>query len=240
MECRFNIRRGPEARYTFDMFSDDSPEIEYYRAIEDLFSALRGVPHVLSPRDFQLVRSWWRDQVPLSAVRTGVAEVFARRRERGDPEPVVSLSYCRHAVEAHAKRAAEMAIGAPESSTEKSDNTERLLRQLSERLTRSADDFRAQRPRVAAVVDRISNEVLGAGDLGGSLLEEHLYALESSLLIDCFDALEDHERTEIETRATSEAEEMAANPDARARAFRALRDRLLRTVLDLPRLEVEG
>ena len=47
---------------------ENGAEIEYYRAIEDRFAALRGVPHTLSPKDFQLMRRWWSDQVPLAAV----------------------------------------------------------------------------------------------------------------------------------------------------------------------------
>ncbi|MEJ2582841.1 MAG: hypothetical protein P8127_14590 [Acidobacteriota bacterium] len=90
---------------------DDTREIAYYREIEDYFATLRGVPHVLSPKDFQLLREWWRDEIPLPAVRAALAEVFARRRDRGEPDPVVSLSYCRHAVKAHARRAAEMHVG---------------------------------------------------------------------------------------------------------------------------------
>ncbi len=94
------------------MTDDESLELEYYRAVEDLFATLRGVPHVISPKDFQLLREWWRDEVPLAAVRAGITEVFARRRERGELDPVVSLSYCRHAVRKHAQRLAEMLVGA--------------------------------------------------------------------------------------------------------------------------------
>jgi len=59
------------ARYTAGMASDDELELEYYRAVEDLFATLRGVPHVISPKDFQLLREWWRDEVPLVAVDEG-------------------------------------------------------------------------------------------------------------------------------------------------------------------------
>ena len=81
----------------------EEEELRYYRSVEDFFAWVRGVPHTLSPRDFQLLRSWWRDQVPLAAVLAGITEVISRRREDGDGDPVVSLSYCRHAVRRHAR-----------------------------------------------------------------------------------------------------------------------------------------
>ena len=43
----------PAARYTHRMTGDDSPELAYYSAIEDLFATLRGVPHIISPNEFQ-------------------------------------------------------------------------------------------------------------------------------------------------------------------------------------------
>jgi len=227
------------ARYTHLVVSENTPELDYYRAVEDLFSSLRGVPHLLSPKDFQLLRSWWKDEVPLSAVRTGVAEVFARRRERGETEPVVSLSYCRHAVASHAKRVAEMRVGAGADSSSNTASTRETIGHLADRLDAAADRVRVERPRAAAVIDRINREVRAAADIDSRLVEEHLYALETSLLVDCLDALEGNDRRRLEDRALAEAESVAVDPEARERAFRALRDRLLRTLLDLPRLEID-
>jgi len=220
------------------MIRDDSPELDYYRTVEDLFSAFRGVPHVLSPKDFQLVRSWWQDRVPLAAIRTGVAEVFARRRDRGEAEPVVSLSYCRHAVAAQARRLAEMRVGSHEHNESDRVDVSKSIRELAGRLCESAKTAGAERPRAAAVIDRIGNEVLAAVDLENPVLGEYLYALEATLLIDCLDALEDDDRIRLEERARAEAENLAASPEARERTFHALRDRLLREILGLPRLEI--
>ena len=236
MGCGF---RSSGPRYTLAMIGDDSPELEYYRSVEDLFSAFRGVPHVLSPKDFQLLRSWWQDEVPLSAVRTGVAEVFARRRDRGEAEPVVSLSYCRHAVAAQAQRLAEMRIGTHDGGEAEEADVSAAIRKLAGRLNRSAKAAGSDRPRAAAAIDRIGNEVLAAADLESPVLEEYLYALEATLLIDCLDALENDDRLRLEERARTEAESLAASPEAQDRTFRALRDRLLREVLELPRLEID-
>lgn len=225
-------------RYTFAM-AEDERELGFYRAIEDLFAALRGVPHVLSPKDFQLMRQWWREEVPLAAVRTGVTEVFARRRERGGDEPVVSLSYCRHAVRRHARRLAEMQVGAPRDQLpEKPADTADALRSLSEKLKRAADHVRSAEPAAAAVLERMVPEVEAAVVLPLRNLEEHLFALESTLLGACLEAIDEKTRNHLEHRARAEAEAAAAAPDARDRAFRALRDRLLRDHLGLPRLEL--
>jgi hypothetical protein len=219
------------------MASDISPELEFYRAVEDLFSTLRGVPHILSPKDFQLLRTWWKDDVPLSAVRTGVAEVFARRRER-DSEPVVSLAYCRHAVEKHARRLAEMRIGSESSAAENVIVARASIQHLSEALRAAAKVIETDRPRAAAVVERIGDEVGEATEIDGIFVEEHLYALETSLLADCLEALDEEDRRQLEDRARAEALQVAANPEALDRTFRALRDRLLRDLLGLPRLEI--
>jgi hypothetical protein len=221
------------------MTPDDDRELAYYRAVEDLFATLRGVPHTLSPKDFQLVRSWWRDEVPLSAIRTGLTEVFARRLERGDERPIVSLGYCRHAVEEHAQRIAEMRIGAPGEIAEDPAAVAAAVAALARRLADSAAAARPEMPRVADVIDGIAVELRTDLGLPRALLEQHLYDLESTLLGNCLEALDDADREAIERRARREAETVAADPEARERTTRAFRDRLMRDLIGLPRLEID-
>jgi len=228
------------ARYTADMAAEDEQELEYYRAIEDLFATLRGVPHVISPKDFQLLREWWRDEVPLAAVRAGITEVFARRRERGEADPVVSLSYCRHAVRKHAQRVAEMHVGAPDDGTSPPPDPKPALEALAADLKASAGRSRPDKPRIANIIESIATAVEAASDLPVSTLEEHLFALESALLANCLEALDESSRQSLEKRARHEAEATVATPEARERTFHALRDRLLRGDLELPRLELDG
>jgi hypothetical protein len=111
---------------------------------------------------------------------------------------------------------------------------------LAKDLAAAATRLRAEKPRIAAVVERIAATVEAASELPVAALEEHLFALESALLATCLDALDESDRQSIEKRARREAEATAATPDAGERAFRALRDRLLRSELGLPRLELEG
>jgi hypothetical protein len=215
-------------------------ELDYYRAVEDLFATLRGVPHVLSPKDFHLLREWWRDEVPLSAVRAGITEAFARRRERGEVSPVVSLGYCRHAVREHAKQAADLQVGAPEGDTAVRPDTRTVLTNLADTLVDAARRNRSIHPRAADVVAGFATEVEAAVDMPAGVAEEHLFALESALLATCLETLDEATRGAIEAHARKEAESTAATPEARERTFRALRDRLLREKLDLPRLELGG
>ncbi len=222
------------------MSDGNDPEIAYYRAVEDLFATLRGIPHVISPRDFQLLREWWRDEVPLAAVRAGITEVFARRRERGEVDPVVSLSYCRHAVRRHAKQVAEMQVGGSGGDTSPPPDPQPDLEALAAGLRSAAARLRLAKPRIAAIIESIATTVETASELPVSALEEHLFALESALLANCLEALDEPYRQALEDRARNEAESIAATPQARDRTFRALRDRLLRSELELPRLELDG
>lgn len=218
----------------------ESPEIAYYRKVEDLFSSLRGTPHVLSPRDFQLLRSWWREDVSFAAISAGLTEVFARNRDRENADPVVSLSYCRHAVKKQAKRLAEMHVG---RETGKADPTasKKAVDRLVDTLTDAAGNHSAVRPAVAAVLERTLEQLRTAGeDLPADLLDEQLYGLESAMLIACWDAIEETERGSIDDRVSGAATSSATTEEARRRSERALRDREVRLLLDLPRLELGG
>ena len=217
----------------------DDQELSYYRSVEDLFASLRGTPHVLSPRDFQLLRSWWRDEIPLAAISAGLTEVFARHREREDTNPVVSLSYCRHAVKRQAKRLAEMHVGSAETDPgtgpqERAENCRHLVNDLIS----AAGAQRPGRPAVADALSRIADQIETAGrDLPTELLDEYLFGLESAMLHECWQALPHDERQTIDDRVTTAVEGSSASNEARQRSVRALRDREIRLLLDLPRLE---
>ena len=93
---------------------------------------------------------------------------------------------------------------------------------------------------MADVIDGFATTVAAATELPSTTIEEHLFALESALLANCLEALDDRLREQIEERAHREAESTSATPEASERAYRALRDRLLREELELPRLELDG
>jgi len=219
--------------------ADGDREMAFYRAVEDLFATLRGVPHLMSPRDFQLLRSWWDEGIPLTAVTAGVTEVFAKRRERGDEDPVVSLGYCRHAVRRHGRRLAEMRTGqgaAEDRPAGAEDALRAELEALAGRLEAAAQSQSEARPRVATAVLSIRKQLETALEMTPSDAGELLFSLESSLLHRCLEALDETEREALEARARDRAGE--GSEDSRRRRVLALRDRELRALLELPRLEL--
>ena len=216
--------------------SEDERELAFYAAIEDLFAALRGQPHVLSPKDFHLMREWWREGIPLAAVSAGLAEVAAHRTARGDDHPVVSLSYCRHAVRRHAKRLAEARVGA--SDAPPAIDAEKCLDALANHLAGDAVRLAPELPAVAAAIATIAAEVRRARELPPGELEAHLAELETILLARCREALPSPMLDEILATAADAAAASGAARDALERTRRALVDRELRRRLDLPRLEL--
>jgi hypothetical protein len=216
--------------------SEDEPELAFYAAVEDLFATLRGQPHVLSPKDFHLMREWWRDGVPLAAVGAGLAEVAARRSARGDDDPVVSLSYCRHAVRRHAKRLAEARVGASEAAA--TIDAEKGLDDLADQLDADAARLAPRLPAVAAAIGSVAAAVRRARELPPEELEAHLSELETVLLARCRETLPEAVLDEVLATAEAAAAASGAAGDALERTRRALVDRELRRRLDLPRLEL--
>lgn len=215
----------------------DDPEIEFYRQVEELFAAFRGAPHVLSPRDFQLLRRWWQEEVPLAAVQAGLDEIAARRHERGETDPIVSLSYCRHAVKRQARRLAEMRVGAAPTEGADAEAARESVSALAALVAARAEALANTRPAVAAVLTSTADELRQLTELPAMALEERLFDLEGALLAACWQAMPTDERDQIEVEAAATARATTTG-EAVARAARALRDRELRRRLELPRLEL--
>jgi hypothetical protein len=218
----------------------ESPEeLEFYRAVEDFFAAARGVPHLLSPKDFQLLRSWWREQLPLAAVTAGITEVIARRRESGDEDPVVSLSYCRHAVRRHAKRLAEMHVGEADHELGLDGPTiDQQLAALADSLRRAARISDRDRPETSAVIEQVASQLDQTPEMPAAAIEAHLHALESVLIASCWRSLPEDDRRLIDELGVRAAAAAGGSDEAADRTRRAMRDRELRTLLELPRLEL--
>jgi hypothetical protein len=217
----------------------DDVEAGYYRTVEDFFAALRGAPHQLSPKDIQLLRGWWREGVPLHAVTSGIAETLARRRERGDQDPVVSLSYCRHAVKARARELGEMAAGADAWPAEPdSSAVGEAVAELARGLEIAATGLPSTHTAVAAAIRTVAASIRGAAELPPATAEQHLFALETALLEACWRALPAEETTRLDGSAHQTAAASGATGEALARTQRAMRDRALREHLALPRLEL--
>jgi len=221
--------------------TDREREIEYYRQVEDFFAGLRGVPHVLSPRDFQLLREWWRDGVPLAAVLGGIAEVFEKKRERNDPDPVVSLTYCRHAVARHARALAEARTGRHAPSAEAPPGTPpgEALEAIAEALEAAARETGAAAARraLSGAVDRLRRTAPRAENEAEAA--DILASVETWLLAALREALPSEEREALEEEARALARRSGARGEAFDRTVRAAEDRALRRRFRLPRLEIE-
>ena len=214
--------------------NESDRERAYYRAVEDLFAHLRGTVHVLSPRDFQILRGWWRDGVPLAAVTAGIVEAFTKKKERDGEDPVVSLAYCRHAVKRHARRMAEGMVGR-EGSPGTPGSADEELSLLAEELGRAVERQAEARPGVARVLDSIRTRLalLSGGDR--TSVETGLFALEEALLEECWEALDPEDRAAVHEAAARVA---GGDGGTRRRSYLAHRDRELRRLLGLPRLEL--
>lgn len=214
-------------------------EADYYRAVEDFFAALRGAPHLLSPKDIQLLRGWWQDGIPLHAVTGAIAETLAHRRERGEADPVVSLSYCRHAVRAKVRQLGEMAAGADAWAAEPDRlPVDPALADLAHRLEEVASSLPTTHAAVAAAVTTIAGSVRDAAGLSPDAVDQHLFALEAALLEACWRALPPAEAARLDQSAQVATAVSGATGEAVARTHHAMRDRALRGHLGLPRLEL--
>lgn len=77
-------------------------EVSYLEAVEQHFRAARGTgSFYLSPRDWAVVESWEKADIPLVAVLRGIDATFEKRRRRQGPgklETINSIAYCAQAI----------------------------------------------------------------------------------------------------------------------------------------------
>lgn len=124
---------------TADLELPASEEHRYFRAIEAVFVELRGAPLLLSPSDWRVAKGWFRQGIPLDLVSRTLAEVFAKRRERG-AEGLVSLRYCSRAIEAAWQAAQELGAAAASRQPETGFDLAGRLNALAEALPATLPD----------------------------------------------------------------------------------------------------
>ncbi len=218
------------------MTEPDEAEIAYYRAVEDHFAALRGTPFLFSPKDFSLLRRWWREGAPLAAVLAGIGEAWERRRER-DADPISSLSYCRHAVARQVKRLAESRVGT--TAAETAPDVAGALASLVRRLDETAAAWAGEAPQVAAVLLDLGRALATIPPgTGAAAVEQLLSDLEFTTLDAALAALPPAHRESLSARVDGEVATLELADDVRERTRRALLVKELRRVIGLPRLEL--
>ncbi len=217
------------------MSGPEADELAFYRAVEDHFAAVRGTPFLFSPKDFALLREWWREGVPLAAVLAGIGEAWERRRERGE-DPISSLSYCRHAVRRHARRLQAARAGAPTAGP--AVDVGAALAALAGLVEAAAAKW-ARVPAVEAIVRDLARAVSSLpADGEPAALEETLADLEFGTLGAFEAALPPETRADLGAQVERDLAGLAVGPDVLERTRRALAIKAARRLAGLPRLEL--
>jgi hypothetical protein len=218
--------------------SEIAEDRSYYAAAEAAFVRRRGTPFLLSPKDFALLREWRALGVPIEAVESGIDDAFSRREERAAVGRVNSLSYCRDAILLAWERRAETARGKGRDGSPEPIDSGAALRRLAEELGAVA----ASRPDLGAELEsarRTLSKLEGSGKPPEEI-EGSLAGLDRRLAKALAEALPETERAEVD----AEAQRMLSGAGARMdpvtleKTSRALKRRLLRERLGLPRLSL--
>ena len=218
--------------------SETAEDRQYYAAAEAAFIRRRGTPFLLSPRDFALVKQWRALGVPIEAVERGIDEAFARREERGAVGRVNSLAYCRDAVLETWERRSETAVGRGTGRAAPAIAIGPTLEELARRVR----DVLKRRPELSEPLESAlrSLEKLRNSGRKAEEVEASLARLDKRLAGALFDALPAEEKGSLD----AEVEKMLGrarvrlDEEAAVRTAKALRRRLLRQALELPRLSL--
>lgn len=209
-------------------------EAAYYQAVEDAFARLRGTPFWFSPKDWALLERWWREGVALGAVLAGVAEVFARRRERGD-DPVSSLAFCRHAVARHWRRLSSAGVGGEEPiHVDVPGGLARCAAEL-DAAARQWESCPALAEGIAALAAMVRTLPASAPP---AALDQALANLEAEAVERLAALLPAACREAAQRRVQEVLAEVSGDPQVVERTRRALQLREWRRELGLPRLEL--
>jgi hypothetical protein len=180
--------------------TDDAPLKEYFATIEDEFVRLRGAPLVLSPAEWHLAATWHRLGIPLSVVLVALRHVMEKAAEQSRRRPVLSLSYCRHEVEAEFGRFLESSAGDTTHASEPEGPTaaQRLERKATELESRSRESSQMLGLADAAIAAlRQAGGELQAGRAHKEKLEKQLMTQERALLDSLEQTLQPEDREDL-------------------------------------------
>jgi hypothetical protein len=214
----------------------------FFEAAEAAFIRRRGTPFLLSPKDYALLKEWRALGVPVEAIESGIDDAFTRREERGATGRVNSLSYCQDAVLLAWERRAEAARGKGAASSPSSASGGIDAAAALARLGEELDAVAEGRPDLAAHLAG-ARKALARLESSGKAHEEveaSLAGLDRRLAKTLAEALPDSEKAEVD----AELGRLLAGAGARMdpatleKTSRALRRRLVRERLRLPRLSL--
>ncbi len=218
---------GKEADPPHPVPPGTAEEIEFVRAVEERFRALRERPLILSPEDLARVLAWYRRGLPLFLVIDTLEELFRDAAARRPPRRPRSLAYCEPAIEEAEQAWREALVGRRADPAAAVDGGTLALR-ASTPLTASAAP--------AELVARVMAQLERSG--GADLPAERVAALQRELVDGCAATLAAAERQELEAEVERLVAPYAGGmpPEIRERTRVALRDRLLRRRFRLPDL----
>ena len=171
------------------------PEADYYQTVEEYFVARRGESLFLSNAEWNLVRTWRLQGLPLRVVLRGIRDALdAHAHGWGRERPVKSLAYCKNAVDA----AGERWRRALATFGDEGQDAARALRGFAKDLERARDLGPRGREQAAAIarelperadagaLDEITawlaeREARLIGAIGDDLGRERLHALEAEV-----------------------------------------------------------
>jgi hypothetical protein len=228
----------------------EGEEEAYFQAIERRFAQLRGTPLLLSPKDWTLVGTWHREGIPLRVVLEALESVFHARREGGGdrPRPVLSLSYCRHAVEEAFREWRESRLGAPSGAPADDGGGGARAEEAARCLSGWAGELRGLHPvgdargealeEAARQLEDLARELQSATPPTLAAAEERLEAVEDRMLDRLLALLDGDARRALERSVREELEPLRSRLTAHAfdSTFRGHLRGLLREREQLPRL----
>lgn len=178
------------------------PPPDYFRAVERTFMELRGGGMFLAPGDWDLVRRWEEQGIPLEIVRAGIREALSGRTRISLR---MSLGECSAAVEAAfeaTRRRAGAAGGWPEaeSDSRRPERVAACLREWTPVAEALSDPETAPELRAAARLAAERLERLGKQPDPASV-EDTLRDIEDQLLARLQVALADSVREDLEAEA---------------------------------------
>jgi hypothetical protein len=204
----------------------------FVEAIEATLRTRRGKEHVLSPRDFALVRGWHGAGVPLATVLVAIDAAFER-----DPA-TASLVSCRRRVE-------DLASGATRAAGTLPRETERAnLPEVQERLFALRERLEELPGRAAALpladLAEVSDLVAVASRPNWDYLRERLRRVDELVAGAAVEALPPAEAARLRDEAERAAERHRGKVDdgALAEATRRLLRQRARETLRLPRVSI--
>lgn len=194
------------------------PDADYFAEIESHFAARRGTPFILSAKDWDLMKSWATEGVPLPVVIEAIDSVFDKATDR--KKVVNSLRYVRHAVKELWSERKELRVGDAAAAPEETGPAE-VLATLADGVAR-VDEQAAADVRALAAERNVSK------------VEERLIAIEGELIDRLVTTLPAEEMAAIRAEIASGL--AGLDEKTRARTEAANLRRVVRDKFGLPRL----